>query len=151
MFHLRFLPLLAVPSRSCRSHTVKGTKCATFLIFELEKFFRYFWKSYWICKRVNFLKNIYHESKNFKDSFKCSLILTIIEKQSALIPFLEFLFFSKKDPLRVVNCSPVPPPPLTYAERIENILNYHRKQKLVGAIRNPRRNKHKTQHKRREN
>ena len=38
IFHLRFLPLLAVPSRFWRSHTVIGTKCVTFVIFGLEKF-----------------------------------------------------------------------------------------------------------------
>ena len=50
-------PFLTVPRRI-------GGKFVTFLIFELEKFLRYFWKSQRIFKHFNFLKNKYLEIKN---------------------------------------------------------------------------------------
>ena len=61
-FYEWYLPFLTVPRHF-------GGKFVTFLIFELEKFERYFWKSQRICKRFNFLKIKYLKIKNFKDSF----------------------------------------------------------------------------------
>ena len=60
------LPLTAVNSQTPPNLPI----LVTFLIFELEKCQRYFWKSQRISKRFNFLRNIYLESKNFKDSFQ---------------------------------------------------------------------------------